>query len=106
MAMCLKDGVITADCGFTEGKTRFKHMLFFTSSENPQGRPKKTEMIRKMTSVQKNVKREVKRVRVRGDLPYALLKNKWNTLGEPFRECEESQDDLVAMATAFHNCSC
>ena len=102
-----KNGVISADCGFTRGKLLFKNVTFITPHPKPVGRTKKNEVrgMRQLTRKQEKWNQDVRLVRARVELPYALLKNKWKSLSESFRDGEETQNNLVLLAVAFHNAS-
>ena len=85
----------------------FDKIKFFTPFPRKRGRRKKgvTKETPSLTGPQEKWNREMRAVRARVELPYALLKNKWKALADPFREDELLQDDLVFLAVAFHNAS-
>ena len=82
----------------------FDKIKFFTPFPRKRGR-RKTKENPSFNGPQEKWNHEMRAVRARVELPYALLKNKWNALADPFREDELLQDYLVFLAVAFHNAS-
>ncbi len=102
-----KYATISADCGFSTGRRLFDKITFVTPFSKKRGPKRKgvSKQLNDLTGPQKRWNKEMRTVRARVEPPYALLKNKWEALSDPFREGEELQDDLVLLAVAFHNAS-
>ena len=100
-----KNGVVSGDCGFSVGKKIFDSVEFVVPFSKPVGRPKKGQHKeeRMLSRRQEKWNCEMRAVRARVELPYALLKNRWKALGVPFRDGTQAQDHLVRLAVAFHN---
>ncbi len=102
-----KYAIISAYCSFSTGLRLFGKITFVAPFSKKRG-PKRKDVSKQLNDLidpQNRRNKEMRIVRVREELPYALLKNKWKALSDPFREDKELQDDLDLFVIAFHNAS-
>lgn len=101
-----KGGIVLADCGFSYGRDHYTKMKFYVPWEKPKGRKKKdpTAPPPKLTKEKETWNYHVVHSRGRVESPFGLIKQKWQNLGNAFREGVQQQDLLVTIAIGVYNC--
>lgn len=106
----LKGATVVADQHFEWGKTNLEHVRFHTPISHPKGRPRKGEKkkrgeskLRQLSKKERRYNEQVHSARARVELPFGVMKKKFECLDQPWRESPAQLDRLVYFVAGVMN---